>query len=95
MQLCAHYLVEAKRPRGTALDPVAHFHLSNGARLERINWLADTTPTRMRESAGMMVNYVYQLDRIDELAQAYADDGRVTASAAVASLLTQGLARNA
>jgi malonyl-CoA decarboxylase len=95
MQLCAHYLIEGKRPNGKALDPVAHFHLSNGARLERINWLADTSPKRMRESAGMMVNYVYALDRIDELAQIYADDGRVTASPAVTMLLTQALARNA
>jgi malonyl-CoA decarboxylase len=85
--LCAHYLLEAKRPSGKALDPVAHFHLSNGARLERINWLADMSPTRLRESAGMMVNYVYRLDRIDELAQAYADENRISASPAVTSLL--------
>jgi malonyl-CoA decarboxylase len=85
--LCAHYLLEAKRPSGKALDPVAHFHLSNGARLERINWFADMSPTRLRESAGMMVNYVYRLDRIDELAQAYADENRISASPAVTSLL--------
>ena len=92
-ELCAHYLLEGKRPNGKVLDPVAHFHLSNGARLERINWLADTTPTRMRESAGMMVNYVYRLDRIDELAQAYADLGRISASPAVTALLTHVTAR--
>jgi malonyl-CoA decarboxylase len=86
-ELCAHYLLEAKRGNGKALDPVAHFHLSNGARLERINWLADTSPTRMRESAGMMVNYVYRLDRIDDNAQAYADQGRISAAPAVAALL--------
>jgi malonyl-CoA decarboxylase len=86
-ELCAHYLLEAKRGNGKALDPVAHFHLSNGARLERINWLADTSPTRMRESAGMMVNYVYRLDRIDDNAQSYADQGRISAAPAVAALL--------
>jgi malonyl-CoA decarboxylase len=92
-ELCAHYLLEAKRPSGKALDPVAHFHLSNGARLERINWLADTSAARMRESAGMMVNYVYRLDRIDELAQGYADHSRISASAAVTALLSQATAR--
>ncbi len=91
-ELCAHYLLEAKRANGKVLDPVGHFHLSNGARLERINWLADTSPTRMRESAGMMVNYVYRLDRIDENAQAYADHGRVSASPAVTALLNVALA---
>ena len=91
MQLCAHYLIEAKRSSGRARDPVAHFHLSNGARLERINWLADTSPKRMRESAGMMANYVYQLDRIDELQQAYADEHRITASPAVTALVTQAV----
>jgi len=80
-------LLEAKRPNGKAYDPVAHFHLSNGARLERINWLADRSPTRMRESAGMMVNYVYRLDRIDENAQAYAEQGRISAAPAVTALL--------
>ncbi len=92
-ELCAHYLLEGKRPNGKALDPVAHFHLSNGARLERINWLADTSAARMRESAGMMVNYVYRLDRIDELSQAYADHGRINASAAVSALLARAPAR--
>jgi malonyl-CoA decarboxylase len=86
-ELCAHYLLDAKRANGKTLDPVAHFHLTNGARLERINWLADTSPARMRESAGMMVNYVYRLDRIDELAQAYADLGRINASPVVSALL--------
>ncbi len=92
-QLCAHYLLEAKRSSGKALDPVAHFHLTNGARLERINWLADTSPARMRESAGMMVNYVYRLDRIDELAQAYADHGRINTSTAVTALLANPTVR--
>jgi malonyl-CoA decarboxylase len=92
-ELCAHYLLEAKRANGKALDPVAHFHLSNGARLERINWLADRSPTRMRESAGMMVNYVYRLDRIDENAQAYAESGRISAAPAVTALLAAPAAR--
>jgi malonyl-CoA decarboxylase len=86
MELAAHYLLEAKRA-ARAFDPVAHFHLSNGARLERINWLADTSARGMREAAGMMVNYLYRLDQIDENQSAYARDGHIAASPAVSALL--------
>ena len=86
MQLAAHYLIEAKRGK-RAFDPVAHFHLSNGARLERINWLADTSARGMRESAGMMANYLYRLDQIDDNQAAYARDGRVVANPHVIALL--------
>jgi malonyl-CoA decarboxylase len=86
MQLAAHYLLEAKRGK-RAFDPVAHFHLSNGARLERINWLADTSAKGMRESAGMMVNYLYRLDQIDDNQAAYTLDGRIVASPAVSVLV--------
>jgi malonyl-CoA decarboxylase len=86
MQLAAHYLLEAKRGK-RAFDPVAHFHLSNGARLERINWLADTSAKGMRESAGMMVNYLYRLDQIDDNQAAYALDGRIVASPPVIALV--------
>ncbi len=87
LQLAAHYLLEAKRGK-RAFDPVAHFHLSNGARLERINWLADTSARGMRESAGMMANYLYRLDQIDENQVAYTIDGRITANPHVTALLT-------
>jgi malonyl-CoA decarboxylase len=86
MQLAAHYLIEAKRGK-RALDPVAHFHLSNGARLERINWLADMSAKGVRESAGMMVNYLYRLDQIDDNQAAYTQDGRVVANPHVTALL--------
>jgi malonyl-CoA decarboxylase len=86
MQLAAHYLLEAKRGK-RAFDPVAHFHLSNGARLERINWVADTSAKGMRESAGMMVNYLYRLDQIDDNQVAYVTDGRIAANAHVTALL--------
>jgi malonyl-CoA decarboxylase len=86
MQLAAHYLLEAKRGK-RAFDPVAHFHLSNGARLERINWLADTSAKGMRESAGMMVNYLYRLDQIDDNQVAYMLDGRIVANPHVTALL--------
>jgi malonyl-CoA decarboxylase len=86
MELAAHYLFEAKRG-ARAFDPVAHFHLTNGARLERINWLADTSARGMREAAGMMVNYLYRLDQIDENQSAYARDGHIVAAPAVSALL--------
>src|SRR5690606_18209528 len=66
MRLCAHYLLEAKRENGAALDPVANFHLSNGARIERLNWLGDTSEKGLRQSAGIMVNYLYRLSDIEE-----------------------------
>jgi malonyl-CoA decarboxylase len=86
MQLAAHYLLEAKRGK-RAFDPVSHFHLSNGARLERINWLADTSAKGMRESAGMMVNYLYRLDQIDDNQASYTLDGRIVASPQVTALV--------
>ncbi len=86
LELAARYLLEAKRGR-RAFDPVAHFHLSNGARLERINWLADTSAKGMREAAGMMVNYLYRLDQIDDNQSAYAREGRIAVAPAVSALL--------
>ena len=85
-QLCAHYLLRAKRG-DHPLDPVARFHLRNGARLERINWLSDPSPTGLRQSAGMMVNYVY--DEADVVAnhEAYVNDGRIAHSREFASFL--------
>ena len=86
MRLCAHYLAEAKdgdRP----LDPVARFHLGNGARLERVNWLADTSARGIKQAAGMMVNYLYKLDEIEENHEAYAREGRIVMADAVKRLL--------
>ena len=87
LRLCAHYLLKEKRDERFARDPVAHFHLSNGAKLERINWLADLSPKGLRESAGMMVNYVYVLEQIDDNHEAYMTEGRITSSSAVRDLL--------
>jgi malonyl-CoA decarboxylase len=85
-RLCAHYLVEAKQT-DRPLDAVARFHLGNGARLERINWLADTSPRGIKQSAGMMVNYLYRPDEIEDNHEAYAREGRVVISDAVKRLL--------
>jgi malonyl-CoA decarboxylase len=91
--LCAHYLLFAKEDQ-EPLDPVARFHLLNGARLERINWLGDTSSAGMRQSAGMMVNYVYRLGEVDANHEAYARHRTIVASrrleqAAKESLLTR------
>ena len=89
LTLCSHYLLEAKRSGNRVLDPVAHFHLSNGARLERLNWLADTSAKGLRESAGMMANYLYQPDRIEHNQQRYASERHIDASPQVLGLLTR------
>src|SRR5579864_5555009 len=88
LRLAARYLLQARAPSGRALDPVAHFHLSNGARVERLNWLGDVSEKGLQQSAGIMVNYLYRLGDIEANHEAYRDDGRVAASSAV-----RGLAR--
>jgi malonyl-CoA decarboxylase len=86
LQLCAHYLLNARRPDGLALDPVANFHLTNGARVERLNWLADPSAKGWQASLGLMVNYRYQLKEIERNHEAYATDGTIAAGAAVTGL---------
>ena len=85
--LAAYYFLKARTAKGRLIDPVARFHLGNGARLERINWLGDLSPKGLRESAGIMVNYLYRLDDIEKNHEAYANDGTVVASSAVKKLL--------
>ncbi len=86
-RLCAQYLLEVRSKRGSALDRVAHFHLSNGARVERINWMGDRSPKGFKDSAAMMVNYLYDLAEIDANHEAYTTSGRIDASPAVLALL--------
>jgi len=83
----AYYFLKARTPKGRLIDPVARFHLGNGARLERINWLGDLSPKGLRESAGVMVNYLYRLEDIEKNHEAYANDDEVVASSAVKRLL--------
>lgn len=85
--LAAYYFLKARTPKGKLIDSVARFHLGNGARLERINWLGDLSAKGLRESAGVMVNYLYRLDDIEKNHEAYANDGEVVASSAVKKLL--------
>jgi malonyl-CoA decarboxylase len=89
--LAAYYFLKAHTPKGRLIDSVARFHLGNGARLERINWLGDLSPRGLRESAGFMVNYLYRLEDIEKNHEAYANQGTVAASSAVKKLLkTEG-----
>ena len=81
MQLCAAYLLEPGSP-----DPVARFHLGNGARVERINWAADPSPKGVDQSGGMMVNYLYAPQQIVANHEAFARHGAVAASSGVSRL---------
>ncbi|WP_148301905.1 malonyl-CoA decarboxylase [Sneathiella glossodoripedis] len=83
--LMAHYLVNEKR-NDRPLDPVSRFHLGNGARLERINWLGDISPNGLKQSAGMLVNYYYNLKDIEKNHEAYVNEKKVVASAQVIAL---------
>ena len=85
LRLCARYLLEAKRGH-EPLDRVARFHLGNGARVERLNWLADPSRKGLRQSAGIMANYAYLPSRIEKNHEAYVKQGRIVASAAVRAL---------
>jgi len=86
MQLCAHYLIREKRGE-QAYDRVANFHLTNGARLERLNWAADVSHKGVAQSAGMMVNYLYELSDIEKNHETYRSNGDVVCSSAVKKLL--------
>lgn len=89
MRLAARYLVEEKR-RGRALDSVANFHLSNGARMERLNWLGDRSKKGMQQSAGLMINYLYKLSDIEANHETYTGEGRIVCSPQIRALLKGG-----
>lgn len=85
IRLCARYLLaEASGKR--AKDPVAHFHLSNGARVERLNMAGDTSDKGAKESATLMVNYLYDPGKIEDYHEDYAGEGKRNASTAVRKL---------
>ncbi len=86
LRAAAFYFLHARTPRGVPVDSVARFHLGNGARLERINWLADTSIKALRQAHGLMVNYLYDLGDIEKNHEAYAEHRTVVASSAVTRL---------
>jgi malonyl-CoA decarboxylase len=79
--------MRAHNGRGLPVDAVARFHLGNGAQLERINWLADTSDKAIAQAQGLMVNYLYDLDHIEKNHEVYAETRTVVASTAVQRLL--------
>ena len=86
LRLCARYLIREKRA-GRPRDPVARFHLGNGARLERLNWLGDTSEKGLRESFGLLVNYRYDPGTIERNHELYVNGGEVIYAPALRSLL--------
>jgi malonyl-CoA decarboxylase len=81
--VAAHYFLRAKDAARRPIDPVARFHLGNGARLERLNFLGDASPNGLRQAHGLMVNYLYDLGQIEKNHEAFAERGLVAASADV------------
>lgn len=83
--LAARYLY-AVRQNGRPFDPVARFHLGNGARIERIDFLADASAKGFRQSCGLMVNYLYDPDEIEQNVEAFVGEDRIAATAAIRRL---------
>jgi len=86
-QMMAEYMLRARTASGRVIDPVARFHLGNGARLERINVGGNLSARGLRESHGVMVNYRYNLDDIETNHEAFATRNTVVASSGVRKLL--------
>ena len=83
----ARYFLRSRNEKGKVVDPVARFHLGNGARLERINFLGDRSSRAMRQAYGLMVNYLYKLDDIEANHEAFAGRGEVVAAQAIRRLV--------
>lgn len=86
LKLCTYYLLKAN---GGACDPVAHFHLSNGASIKQLNWMADTSEKGIKQSAGIMVNYLYELSKIDKNHENYMLNKVISCSKEVSSILKE------
>ncbi len=86
LPLAAHYFLYARTSDGRVADPVARFHLGNGAKVERLDPLGDVSAAAMSQSYGLMVNYLYELDQIEKNHEAFANRNEVAASSAVRRL---------
>jgi malonyl-CoA decarboxylase len=86
MPIAAYYFLHARSSNGKPVDPVARFHLGNGARLERLNFLGDPSANGLKQAHGLMVNYLYDLSAIERNHEAFAENGEVVASSAVKRL---------
>jgi malonyl-CoA decarboxylase len=87
LSAAAHYFLVARDARGRQIDPVARFHLGNGARLEQLNFLGDLSEKGLQQSHGLMVNYLYALDEIESNHEAFAEKGTVAAAPAIRKLV--------
>jgi len=87
LKLCAHYLISEKSGH-LAMDPVARFHLGNGARLAGIHWAADLSEKGLKQSAGIMVNYHYDISAIERNHDAYFDRGEIATTKGINRLLS-------
>jgi malonyl-CoA decarboxylase len=87
LRAAAWYYLRARNGRGLPVDAVARFHLGNGARLQRLDWLGDTSDRSLQQSFGLMVNYLYDLDYIEQNHEAYAQQRVVVAASGVTRLL--------
>ena len=84
-EACAHYLINEKR-KTFPLDPVARFHLGNGATLARINWNGDSSERAQKQAYGIMVNYVYDLPKVEKNHEAFVNKGTISTTAALSKL---------
>jgi len=78
--IAAFYLLRAKSNDNLPVDPVTRFHIGNGASLDRINWLGNISPRGLHQSAGIMVNYLYDLKKIEKIHESYVESGTIAAS---------------
>lgn len=85
-KLAARYLVNSSNDKGLPLNSVARFHLGNGARIERLNFMGDSSDNGMQQALGMMVNYYYDLNKVAEYHESYALTREIACSANVKSL---------
>ena len=88
-QITAHYLVEAKGKNRRPIDPVAKFHLGNGAIIHQINIDADLSEKGLLQSKGVMVNYLYDLTKISQNVESFSKEGEVSANTTIKSLSRQ------
>lgn len=85
-QLTSYYLTKIKKKDGLPKDPVARFHLGNGAELHAAHADADLSDNGLKQSYGVMVNYLYRLNKVETNHQAFAEDGTIAQSSAISNL---------
>jgi len=90
LALAARYFLTARDGRGRPVDPVARFHLGNGARVERLCWMADTSPKGLSQADGLMVNYLYDPATLEANHDAFTREGEIIAGPAIRRALRDG-----